>query len=337
MRWLLSGFVGLALIGCAMRNASAQAAPSVDRTSALTVGSVALADRAERSADPILADRRSELLPADLTPSESKTPQPKTPIYRELFSREAGELELALGRIQLNSQHFRVMRKHESFDDGGERSYQVSIHEGSPTLRVVYRDQHEDWLLHCDFHEGTTWTRSFDFDSGRATVEYTQLRNRPIAITVTQDNLKDPKQGTKKWSGQSLWHMLQLHDPDFDRIVKPSLMRLNADWKLDETLAAADRILAVSSSKNSESAEVVVARCLRELESPESSRRLEAAATLRGLGLAAQIPLSRSVAGGKLTPHQRDAVNKLLDALQPQSPDTPTRLAYWLSGDPSRR
>ena len=87
---------------------------------------------------------------------------------------------------------------------------------------------------------------------------------------------------------------------------------------------------------NTTSAKHELAQSIAELDSTDRRVREVAKQKLRETGLAAQIPLEQ-LRGGPLSSQQRSTVEELLAELEPRSADTPTRLAYWLSGDPNWR
>ncbi len=128
--------------------------------------------------------------------------------------------------------------------------------------------------------------------------------------------------------------MTEQNSPEFSQYVLPSLVRLNSSWDLPRALAAARRMRGFS--ERGSAAKHELAQSIAELDSADRCVRESAKQKLRETGLAAQIPLQQ-LRGGPLSPQQRSTVDELLAELEPRSADTPTRLAYWLSGDPNWR
>ncbi len=116
----------------------------------------------------------------------------------------------------------------------------------------------------------------------------------------------------------------------------PALVRLNSTWDLPQALAAAKRMRGYGELGNTNADKHELAQSIAELDSTDRRVRESAKQKLRETGLAAQIPLEQ-LRGGPLSPQQRSTVEELLAELEPRSADTPTRLAYWLSGDPNWR
>jgi hypothetical protein len=247
--------------------------------------------------------------------------------------REVAEVEIALGRLRIVRERFRIIRNHETFLEGaGTRSLQLSIDEGRPALRVSYSEPTEKWSLQLDETVGALWTREYRSDEGQMIkVNYVQRPHQPIAIEI---NGLGPE--PLRMSGASLWHLTQQSPPGFTSCVLPSLERLNPTWDLCGTLATAERIADTAGIHADSSDAPSILQSVADLESSDQSDRAAALNRLRQAGLAAHIPLEQ-LARKPLTTQQRESVERLLRVLEPPSADTPTRLAYWLSGDPAWR
>lgn len=333
MRWLLSGFVGIVLLSCGTRTVFAQAATAVESSVAL----------AARNSVPGTG-------PSSGFSSSPALQLKQTVPAREIIPRDSVRLELALGRLQLNGSNFRIVKKHEAFDeDQCERSYQVSTFNGRPSVRVLYRDAIENWTLAMDGNSHCEWRREFHVEGNAVSIDYRQTDRMPIEIEV-----RETGKAPHRLRSHSLWHLTSEADPVFCKFVLPSLVRLNSSWDLPATLACAKRQMtlmlakkadeeanAVTARKSSDAvsnSELThhVARCLKDLEASEHARRKSAEKELKNLGIAGYIPLCEAFQG-RLTPHQKQVVDELLDSLQPHSADNATRIAYWLSGDPNWR
>ena len=270
----------------------------------------------------------------------------------EVLPRDAAELEIALGRIRLVPDRFRIVRKHEQFDwpaatstaassdNQGQptatrgqcsRSLQVVAEEGRPTVKLSYQDPQEKWTLTVDNIVGAEWTR--ELPDGQRTIEisYSQRPHQPIVITIAGISPRPIQM-----RAATLWHFTEQMSPEFEQYVLPALVRLNSTWRLPEALAAAKRMRGQNTQANSTSAKHELAQCIAELDSTDRRVREVAKQKLREAGLAAQIPLQQ-LRGGPLSPQQRSTLDELLGELEPRSADTPTRLAYWLTGDPTWR
>lgn len=284
----------------------------------------------------------------------------------EVLPRESAELEIALGRIRLVPDRFRIVRKHEQFDwpviqdtasstsstsnatNGStnnatnnstataavkncSRSMQVAAQEGRPTVKLSYTDPIEKWTLSVDNIVGAEWTRELLDSSPVIKVTYVQRPHQPIAITIDGVS-KQPI----KLSSLTLWHLTEQNSAEFVTYVLPALVRLNPTWDLPQALAAAKRMRGYGEFSNSSAAKHELAQSIAELDSVDRRVREAAKQKLREAGLAAQIPLEK-LRGGPLSSQQRSTVEELLGELEPRSADTPTRIAYWLSGDPNWR
>lgn len=263
----------------------------------------------------------------------------------EVLPREAAELEIALGRLRLVPDRFRIVRKHEQFEctiaaEGpvgasakqivGTRSLQVSTQDGRPTVKLSYADPREKWTLSIDNIVGAEWSRELLDCSPPITVQYTQRPHQPIVVKI--DGAGRPIQLT----AQTLWHMTEQKSPAFERFVLPALVRLNQAWDLPQALAAAKRMRGYNEGSHTTAAKHELAQLIAELDSTDRRVRELAKQNLRETGLAAQIPLEQ-LRSGPLSQQQRSTVEELLAEFEPRSADTPTRLAYWLSGDPNWR
>lgn len=264
----------------------------------------------------------------------------------EVLPRESAELEIALGRIRLVPDRFRIVRKHEQFEwptstkdtttdsnfvkVSGTRSLQVATQDGRPTVKLSYADPVEKWTLCVDNVVGAEWTRELLDASPAVTVQYTQRPHQHIVVKIDGAG---PKQVVL--SGQTLWHLTEQNAAEFKRYVLPALVRLNRGWDLPQALAAAKRMRGFN-DLNQTTAKHELAQSIADLDSSDRRLRESAKQKLRDTGLAAQIPLEQ-LRGGPLSPQQRSTVDELLTELEPRSADTPTRLAFWLSGDPNWR
>lgn len=276
----------------------------------------------------------------------------------EVLPRESAELEIALGRIRLVHDRFRIVRKHEQFDwpaiqdtatsisasnnasnnatataavKNCSRSMQVAAQEGRPTVKLSYTDPKEKWTLSVDNIVGAQWTRELLDSSPVIKVTYIQRPHQPIVITIDGVS-KQPI----KLSSLTLWHLTEQNSAEFERYVLPALVRLNPTWDLPQALAAAKRMRGYSEFSHTSAAKHELAQSIAELDSVDRRVREAAKQKLREAGLAAQIPLEK-LRGGPLSSQQRSTVEELLGELEPRSADTPTRIAYWLSGDPNWR
>lgn len=276
----------------------------------------------------------------------------------EVLPRESAELEIALGRMRLVPDRFRIVRKHEQFEwpttqdtapstsstnnstnnstataavKNCSRSMQVAAQEGRPTVKLSYTDPKERWTLSVDNIVGAQWTRELLDCSPVIKVTYVQRPHQPIAITI--DGVS---QQPIKLSSLTLWHLTEQNSTEFERYVLPALVRLNPTWNLPQALAAAKRMRGYSEFSNTSAAKHELAQSIAELDSVDRRVREAAKQKLREAGLAAQIPLEK-LRGGPLSSQQRSTVEELLGELEPRSADTPTRIAYWLSGDPNWR
>lgn len=264
----------------------------------------------------------------------------------EILPRDAAELEIALGRIRLVPDRFRIVRKHEQFDwpmpgaDTAEsnpaklscaRSLQIATQDGRPTAKLSYSDPQEKWSLCVDNIVGAEWTRELLDAHPPIQVQYTQRPHQHIVIKIDGVGAKQIV-----LSSQTLWHLTEENSPEFQRYVLPALVRLNHAWDLPQALAAAKRMRGYAEPGQATAAKHELAQSIAELDSSDRRMREMAKQKLRDTGLAAQIPLEQ-LRGGPLSPQQRSTVEELLAELEPRSADTPTRLAYWLSGDPNWR
>jgi hypothetical protein len=251
---------------------------------------------------------------------------------RPIVPSEAAELEIALGRLRLVRDRFKIVTRHEAFTDApGERSLQVSFHDGQPALQARYSDPLETWTLQVDATLGASWTREFTAEGRPIKVVYSQPPHRPIEI-----ELSGATRTPVKMSGLSLWHLMQQNPRGFAAYVVPSLERLNASWDLRQTYALARQVDRTAYTTDGAIDKAAIAECVTDLESNERQTRTAALERLRQSGLAAHLPLEQLLQS-ELSVQQRQTLERLLDGLEPRSADTPTRLAYWLSGDPAWR
>jgi hypothetical protein len=318
VRWLLSGFVGFALLSSTASSGWAQSAPSADAAGA------------------------RGLAPDGTAPTNDILPAPK----RELVPWEAARIEIALGRLQLSPYKFRVLRKHEAFAaEQCERSYQVTMSHGAPALRATFKSPHEAWALLLDTQAGTDWVREFDQAGQRLRVHYQQPPLQPIRIEISRQptsavadaaDVQAAKPEVRRLEAPTLWHLTEASDEWFVQYVLPSLYRLNPRWDLHAMLEDAKRLRPADNAPQATAVSASVAKSIAGLDSPELEVRSAAKQELRQLGLSAQIPLEQALRSD-ISTQQRQAILALLEALKPQSADSPTRLAYWLSGDPAWR
>lgn len=245
---------------------------------------------------------------------------------------EVAQIEIALGRLRLVRDHFKIVSRREpSSAESGERSLLVSFHHGQPALQARYKDALETWSLQLDAVAGAGWTREFTADGRPVKVVYSQRPHQPIEIEVSGTGSRP-----SKMSGLSLWHLMQQDPPGFASYVLPSLERLNPAWNLRQTLALTNEIERGDELTAGAIDSAMIAQCVSDLESSDRPTRVAALECLKQAGLAAHIPLEKQMQN-ELSVQQRETIERLLDGLDPRSADTPTRLAYWLSGDPAWR
>ncbi|MCC6508932.1 MAG: hypothetical protein IT423_07485 [Pirellulaceae bacterium] len=297
----------------------------------------------------------------------SQTARPIKPVQyvQPVLPGDIAELEIALGRLRLAGDRFRIIRKHDQFGDDspvaagataqsndvaaapsrvdpsvstadvklrpGQRSLQVSMADGRPTLRLSYSDQQEKWTLNLDATIGAEWTREWTVADRPVKVDYKQPPHQPIAIVITGAATQP-----QKITGCSLWHLTEQNSLEFNTYILPALVRLNPTWDLPQALASAKRLRAQCGLNELASCQRELAQLIADLESSEHGVRSAAKQKMRDLGLASQIPLEQ-LRRGQLSIEQRSTIDEMLAALEPRSADTPTRLAYWLSGDPNWR
>lgn len=267
-----------------------------------------------------------------LDPSASLSEPKATYAKREVVSKETVGIEIALGRLRLVSTRYKILKRHESFEgDSCQRSIQVSSVEGKPTLRALYSDPNEKWSIQFDSMVGAQWTREYSEKDVPIKIEYSQKPKQLITIRIRKGS-----DVAKTISQPTLWHFVENNDLEFSTLVLPSLLRLNPCWDIKGTLDTAKlfRDKAGLSGKMSEIGQWT--QCVADLEDSDQTVRAAAIEQLRNAGLSAQILLER-LSRGELSCHQRHIVDQLLAGLEPRSADTPTRIAYWLSGDPDWR
>lgn len=261
--------------------------------------------------------------------------RPQTPAALErppVVPSEFAEIEIALGRLRLVRDRFKIVSNHQTFPDGqGDRSLQVSFHHGGPALSTSYSDPQEIWSLQFDSVAGAHWTREYTEDGRRMKVVYAQRPHRPIEIEVSGMSAR-PFQ----MSGLSLWHLTQQNPAGFSTCVLPSLKRLNASLDLHRGLTVAQAIGKHAKREAEGIDAATIEQCVLQLDANDQATRAAALERLRGAGLVAHIPLARLLQSD-LSVQQRQTIERLLDGLEPHTADTPTRLAYWLSGDPAWR
>lgn len=273
--------------------------------------------------------------PGRATPS-STSPSSVVIELRPIVPAEFVEIEIALGRLRLVRDRFKIVSNHESFPDGqGDRSLQVSFHHGGPALSASYNDRQEIWSLQLDSVAGAHWTREYTDDGRRVKVVYSQRPHQPIEIVVSGLSAKP-----FRMSGLSLWHLTEENPAGFSTCVLPSLERLNAAFDLRRTLALAKEIGSKTELAVELGAERLddqtIGQCIDDLDASERETRAAALERLQQAGLVAYIPLARTLQS-ELSVQQRQNVERLLDRLEPRAADTPTALAYWLSGGPAWR
>ncbi len=270
----------------------------------------------------------------------SASVQPQVAICQRpvLLPQEVAEVEIALGKLRLVPDRFRIVRKHEQFTIDQlqvERMIQVSTTAGRPALRLAYQDVEEKWNVNLDPLAGCWWERTLRSDKQTTTVEYNQMPGAPIHITVTK-TCDGAVQSKDKLTASTLWHLTEQNSPVFTQHVVPALKRLNPAWDLPDLLATAKRMRAQCLGSEDEPCGQAMQRWIADLESSDHSVRASAIEKLRSAGLAAHQPLEK-LAHQPLSAQQRSTINELLAELEPRTADTPTRLAYWLSGDPTWR
>lgn len=264
-------------------------------------------------------------------PGRTQTP-PVAVERRPVVPSEFAEIEIALGRLRLVRDRFKIVSHHETFPDGkGDRSLQVSFHHGGPALSARYNDPQEIWSLQFDSVFGAQWTREYTDDGRPVKVVYSQRPHQPIEIEVRGMSAR-PFQ----MSGLSLWHLTQQNPAGFSTCVLPSLERLSASLNLHRGLAIAEAIRKHAKREAECLDAATVEQCVRNLDATDQETRAAALERLRQAGLGVHIPLARLLQSD-LSVQQRQNIERLLDGLEPQTADTPTRLAYWLSGDPAWR
>ncbi|MGN6133083.1 MAG: hypothetical protein ACTHOU_01240 [Aureliella sp.] len=273
--------------------------------------------------------------PPDPNDSRGSDQQPGSASHA-ILPAEVAELEIAFGRMRLAPRHFRIVRSHETFDNQSSwRSLQVSVEEGRPALRMRLADACESWSLEANSRFGVHWSRELFRDGRTLKVDYSQPPRGPIVINVSGLSGRP-----SELRGPTLWHLTEQNAPEFEQAVVPALSRLNGQWNLHETLQRAKQVRRAAGISSGVEPEML-AQWVADLESDQRSVRAAAAEQLRLAGVQAQLPLSQlahsSLSQGPLSIQQRKTIENLLAILEPESADTPTRLAYWLSGDPRWR
>lgn len=249
-----------------------------------------------------------------------------------IVPREAAELEIALGRLRLVRDRFKIVSDHQTLDGGhANRSLQVSFHHGGPALSASYSDRQERWSLQVDSVAGAHWTREYTDEGRTLKVVYAQRPHQPIEIVVSGLSARP-----FKMSGLSLWHLTQQNPSGFSTCVLPSLQRLSPSLDLQRTLEQAEKIGIRGGQELDRLEPETLEQCIIDLDSSDREVRAAALEQLQQAGLAVHIPLARLLPN-QLSVQQRESLERLLDRLEPRTADTPTRVAYWLSGDSAWR
>ena len=264
--------------------------------------------------------------------ADAQEHEPAAPPRPAIIPGDAAEIEIAYGRLRLMPRRYRIVRRQETAKEPAvSRSVQVTAVDGRPTLRARYVDQSEKWSLQFDAVLGAQWSREMTVGGRALKVDYSQRPQQPIFIAISGLGAS-PKQMT----GATLWHLTEQNRPEFTDYILPSLARLNSSWNLPQTLAMAKQFREQSGLAADRIDQAALVQCVTDLESSDRELRTSAVEQLRVAGVTAHIPLVE-LSQRPLTTQQRKTVEQLLSALEPRSADTPTRLAYWLSGDPSWR
>ena len=256
------------------------------------------------------------------TPAAGES-KPQLPIVPS----DVAGIEIAFGRLRLTPDRYRIVRRQETFaENSGWRTLQVSVVDSRPALRASFADQFERWTVQLDSTIGAEWSREISAQGRTIKIDYSQKPQQSIVIVVSGAESK-----AIRMSGDTLWHLTEQNPHGFSSYVLPALKRLNHNWNLPGTLATAKTARSANGLDDDHFDPSMLLQCVEELESTDRIVRAAAAERLRSAGVSAQIPLFE-LTHRQLTMQQRKTIEQLLVALEPRSADTPTRLAYWLSG-----
>ncbi len=155
------------------------------------------------------------LLASTLVGQEPSVPvtQVKPDKMATLLPAEVAEVEIALGRLRLVPDHFRIVRKHETVATGTRQASSQGAQaghsrppaaqrprdhlwakilsgiraEGRPALRLSYADSVEKWTVHIDSQIGAEWSRQYRVDGHQIQIDYVQKPYQPIVITIAEE------------------------------------------------------------------------------------------------------------------------------------------------------
>ncbi len=233
---------------------------------------------------------------------------------------------LVLGRLELDPP------RHRKGTKTAEREHPFTIQEtltvssrrGVPSLHYTFEtDQHHAIVDVVDAQTVQLISHRLD---RRERVTLSQPACGPLTIEwVTADN-------KRSFQTASLLHLRTSHPAIFDAHLERLLPYLLEGPSLATVSAAAEsQLIGVCLERPAPTIEEV-RECLDRMRAPRSTTRSAAEAELLSWGLPVMRHLDQ-IDLNLLDAEQRARVQRVRWALQPQQPDTPGRLASWLSTD----
>lgn len=246
-----------------------------------------------------------------------------------LLTRGGGiPCQIVMGRIQLNQQRGLTARS-ENIEHEPSRERQtlcIQTNAGQSVIRYEAHTAREHFAL--DFNsQGELRISQEQHDAAAPQrVVFVQSPGSDLRVEITQGKDRQEIQAA------TLWHLLLLEPEISTEHVLPLLARLHPDWKLAVQAKEVEQSLLQMAQTQDIPATKRTVALLTSLSATEFSQRQTAYRELRAIG-PTLLPHLAQLDQRQFDAEQRKRVAELREELTSSTPDTPPRVARWLSGD----
>ncbi|MEZ6088339.1 MAG: hypothetical protein R3C05_10000 [Pirellulaceae bacterium] len=242
---------------------------------------------------------------------------------------QCGRFHLVLGRIHLDSFHYKKVRLHRTCEHSpnDEEFVCVTANEATPSLHYLRQSGSTRVTIdttQCDIVRIESKT---SHSSGvQETLLIDQQATQPIQIVHAIGSSK------RTFESTSFWHLMAQEPDWFDQHVRPLLSLMLHRCELQRSADAIQQRLKAQSQGAPSITQQFVDRQVERLASSSRSERIDAQRQLVSAGVGI-LPLLEQIDQRQLDIEQKSLIQKLERKLSSARVDTPDRVAAWLATD----
>jgi hypothetical protein len=239
------------------------------------------------------------------------------------------QFDVVFGRLIANCSRFRFHKTvtHTDQTTNAHTTISLSVSAARPSLHLEHRDITRQ--LNIEVIEGDRFEiEMVPLKAGQLPLGFTQQANNNVKLRIGKDETQQEIQAA------SLWHLLVEHKRLCETHLVPVLELMRPDWQLMDRVHqienALSRVARIGYCPNRDR----ILELVEQLAAESFYQRQSALAELLDQGHSC-LAILDSRDPRELTAEQRVRVRYVQDALRVNTPDTPERVAAWLSGDKS--